>query len=91
MVGIVGEPGVGKSRLVLELRRAISSRPAVFLEGRCLSYGRSIPYLPVLDLLRADCGILETDASALSEPELRRRFESSDPWREANRGAPGPD
>jgi class 3 adenylate cyclase/tetratricopeptide (TPR) repeat protein len=61
VAGIVGEPGVGKSRLILEMRGGVASRSVTYLEGRCLSYGRSIPYLPVLDLLRAGCGILDAD------------------------------
>ncbi|HKZ06248.1 MAG TPA: AAA family ATPase, partial [Methylomirabilota bacterium] len=62
VVGVVGEPGTGKSRLGLELRRAVDEHGVTLLEGRCLSYGAAIPYLPVLDLLRAACGIADTDA-----------------------------
>ncbi len=61
VVGIVGESGVGKSRLFHEFRRSQGGRSMTFLEGRCLSYGSSIPYLPVLDILRQSCGIIETD------------------------------
>ena len=56
-VGIVGEPGVGKSRLLLELRQRLAGRPVTYLEGRCLSYGAAIPYVPVADLVRAACGL----------------------------------
>jgi class 3 adenylate cyclase/tetratricopeptide (TPR) repeat protein len=61
VVGIVGEPGVGKSRLVLELQHALAGRPALYLEGRCLSFGSAIPYLPVLDVVRALCRVAEAD------------------------------
>ena len=61
VVGVVGEPGTGKSRLALELRRAPAAQEVSILEGRCLSYGAAIPYVPVLDLLRAACGITEMD------------------------------
>ena len=60
-VGVVGEPGAGKSRLALELRRATAAHDVTMLEGRCLSYGAAIPYVPVLDLLRAACEIGEMD------------------------------
>ncbi|HSE95515.1 MAG TPA: AAA family ATPase, partial [Methylomirabilota bacterium] len=60
-VGIVGEPGVGKSRLLLELREILGGRGLTCLEGRCLSFGAATPYLPVLDLLRAGCGIRDAD------------------------------
>ena len=60
-VGLVGEPGIGKSRLLAEFRRQVADGRASWVEGRCLSYGTGIPYLLVLDLLRSTCGILETD------------------------------
>ena len=60
-VGLVGEPGIGKSRLLAEFRRQVADRRANWVEGRCLSYGTAIPYLLALDLLRSDCGIVETD------------------------------
>jgi ABC-type oligopeptide transport system substrate-binding subunit/class 3 adenylate cyclase len=69
---IVGEPGIGKSRLLDELRRELEetpapARPATWLEGRCVSYGESMPYWPFRDLLRSWLG------SSLDEPELRTR------------------
>jgi len=60
-VGIVGEPGIGKSRLLSEFRRQLASDRVTWIEGRCVSYGTAIPYLLLLDLLRSNCGILETD------------------------------
>jgi class 3 adenylate cyclase/tetratricopeptide (TPR) repeat protein len=54
-IGILGEPGMGKTRLLLEFRRRLEARSVTFLEGQCLSYGSGIPYLPVLDLVRANC------------------------------------
>lgn len=63
VVSIVGEPGMGKSRLVYEFTRAIGQQPdVVTLEGRCVSYGSLIPYLPLMDLLRAHCAVDDTDA-----------------------------
>ncbi len=53
VVGIVGEPGVGKSRLLFEFHQRLGGQRVTYLEGRCLSYGSTIPYLPVLDLLKA--------------------------------------
>jgi predicted ATPase len=60
-VGLVGEPGIGKSRLLAEFRRQVTDGRVTWVEGRCLSYGTAIPYLLALDLLRSACGILETD------------------------------
>jgi predicted ATPase len=55
---LVGEPGIGKSRLLAELRRVVSDpgdgqAPASWFEGRCVSYGRTLPYHLVLDLVRS--------------------------------------
>ncbi|HEV8310670.1 MAG TPA: sigma 54-interacting transcriptional regulator [Methylomirabilota bacterium] len=61
VVGIVGEPGIGKSRLLFESRQALAGHEVTYLEGRCVAYGSTIPYLPVLDILRASCGLAETD------------------------------
>jgi class 3 adenylate cyclase/tetratricopeptide (TPR) repeat protein len=61
VVGVVGEPGIGKSRLVAEFRRQLDEGRATWVEGRCLSYGTQIPYLLVLDLLRSNWGIGEAD------------------------------
>jgi class 3 adenylate cyclase/tetratricopeptide (TPR) repeat protein len=61
VVGLVGEPGIGKSRLLYEFRRSLGERRITYLEGRCLSYGSNIPYLPILDLIRANCGVQDGD------------------------------
>jgi DNA-binding winged helix-turn-helix (wHTH) protein/class 3 adenylate cyclase/tetratricopeptide (TPR) repeat protein len=57
VVTIVGEPGMGKSRLVHELARTPLAAVAALLEGRALSYGNSVPCLPLVDLVRARCGV----------------------------------
>ena len=52
VVTIVGEPGVGKSRLAAELVAA-AGEDAVVLEGRCLPYGDGITYWPLRELVNA--------------------------------------
>ncbi|HEU4997585.1 MAG TPA: ABC transporter substrate-binding protein [Lapillicoccus sp.] len=72
VVFLTGEPGIGKTRLLGELRAAFEDgspargRPR-WLEGRCVSYGESMPYWPLRDLLRSWLGVLA------DEPELRVR------------------
>jgi len=70
-VGIVGEPGMGKSRLLLELRRRIQARRFTFLEARCASYTSSVPYALLLDMLRNNCGILDTDTPEMVGQKVR--------------------
>src|SRR4030095_790677 len=61
VVGMVGEPGIGKSRLLCEFRQSLVGQRLLYLAGRCLSYGSTTPYLPVLEILRHTCGITESD------------------------------
>jgi predicted ATPase len=61
VVAIVGEAGIGKSRLLLEFRQSLADQRVTYLEGHCVSYGTTMPYLPLLDLVRDSCGILDTD------------------------------
>jgi class 3 adenylate cyclase/tetratricopeptide (TPR) repeat protein len=57
-VVVLGEPGVGKSRLLYEF---VSRLPAAAIsETSCASHGKSIAYHPVLDLLRRHVGITDT-------------------------------
>ncbi|HKZ08336.1 MAG TPA: AAA family ATPase [Methylomirabilota bacterium] len=70
-VGLIGDPGVGKSRLLLELRREIEARPVAWLEGHCVSYGRGVPYLPWIDVLRGRFGIDERAAPDVVADKLR--------------------
>jgi DNA-binding NarL/FixJ family response regulator len=50
---IVGEAGIGKSRLVAELKPYATTRGLAILQGRCFEPDRVLPYAPLLDLLRA--------------------------------------
>src|SRR5262249_19725217 len=60
VVFLVGEPGIGKSRLVYELRRNVEHQ-AGWTEGRCLAFGRAIAFHPLIDLMRRKCGIGDGD------------------------------
>ncbi len=62
VVLVSGEAGLGKSRLMLEFRRSIVDEPHKWLEGHCISYGKSIPYLPVADIVKRNFGVEEGDA-----------------------------
>jgi DNA-binding winged helix-turn-helix (wHTH) protein/predicted ATPase/class 3 adenylate cyclase len=72
MVGIVGAPGLGKSRLLREFRHRLRGRRLTYLRGRCLSYGQATPYLPVLTLLRHAWGITPADRSQGIATKVRR-------------------
>ncbi len=53
VVAVVGEPGVGKSRLFWEFTHSHRTHGWLLLESSSASYGKATPYLPVIDLLRA--------------------------------------
>jgi class 3 adenylate cyclase len=56
---VLGDPGLGKSRLLAELRASVeqTGNPVRWIEGRCLSYGEAMPYHLVLDLVRSLIGV----------------------------------
>jgi class 3 adenylate cyclase len=53
VVAVVGEPGVGKSRLLREFAQTCQGQHLLILEGRSLSYGKGTAWLPVIELLRS--------------------------------------
>jgi tetratricopeptide (TPR) repeat protein len=58
-VAVVGEPGVGKSRLFWEFTHSPHVAGWLVLEAGGVPYGKTTPYLPVIELLKAYCGIGE--------------------------------
>lgn len=63
VIALVGEPGIGKSRLAYEVIKSCSSEGWMALEGRALSYGSTTAFLPVASVLRALFGIQDTDST----------------------------
>jgi class 3 adenylate cyclase/tetratricopeptide (TPR) repeat protein len=61
VVALLGEPGVGKSRLVYEFLHSHSTQGWLRLESGSVSYGKATAYLPVCDLLKAYCQIEDRD------------------------------
>ena len=58
VLDIVGEAGVGKSRLIFEFRRHLGDQ-VTFLSGLCVPYGWNILFLPLIDLVKGALGIEE--------------------------------
>jgi hypothetical protein len=67
VVGVVAEPGVGKSRLCREFAERCRERGLQLTVGRGLAHGRRVPLLPVIEMLRAYFGI-----SADDDPQVAR-------------------
>jgi class 3 adenylate cyclase/tetratricopeptide (TPR) repeat protein len=72
LVTIVGEPGVGKTRLVQELRAIVDARPELvaWRQGRCLAYGDGISFWALGEVLKAQAGILASDNTAQAGSKL---------------------
>ncbi len=87
MVSILGEPGIGKSRLLAEFRtEAEASDPSpVWVEGRCLSIGQTLPYHLVLDLVRSIVGVGAGADQAEVQAALERTLRTAlgDEWLDA--------
>ncbi|HVD09349.1 MAG TPA: AAA family ATPase [Gaiellaceae bacterium] len=66
LVTLVGVPGIGKSRLVYELFKAIESEPDLVFwrQGRALPYGEGVTYWALAEMVKAHAGVLETDSLA---------------------------
>ena len=73
VLGVVGEAGVGKSRLILEFRNRIIQERNSWLEGQCLQYGGSILYKPILDILKYIFDIKENDREHIVRKKIKDR------------------
>jgi tetratricopeptide (TPR) repeat protein len=74
VVGIVGEAGVGKSRLLMEFHSLLSKDDYGYFEGRCLHYGGAMPYLPILDVLRSFIDVKEGEQEQIVRQKLKERI-----------------
>ena len=72
LVTIVGEPGVGKSRLAAELFAYVDAKPELirWRQGRCLPYGEGITFWALGEIVKAEAGILESDSSEVAATKL---------------------
>ena len=61
IVNVIGEAGIGKSRLIAELRSKEELKRVTLLEGRALSIGRNLSFNPIIEILKRIGGITEGD------------------------------
>jgi class 3 adenylate cyclase/tetratricopeptide (TPR) repeat protein len=74
IVLVSGQPGVGKSRLLYEFLRSLDDTATVGLETTCLPYGRSMPYHPILELLRRYLGLADRMSVASLSARIREQL-----------------
>jgi class 3 adenylate cyclase/tetratricopeptide (TPR) repeat protein len=71
LVSVIGQAGSGKSRLLYEFRRTLGSTDVTVLEARCHSWGTAVAYLPIVELVRAQCGADDTDTPETVATKVR--------------------
>ncbi len=74
LVTLVGEAGVGKSRLLREVEQRLLAHPSSpsFRTGRCLRYGSGTVFWALGEVLRAECGIVDSDSAEEAWEKLSR-------------------
>ncbi|HDQ70880.1 MAG TPA: tetratricopeptide repeat protein [Chloroflexi bacterium] len=77
IVSVTGEAGLGKSRLVAEMRQQTADSPVKWIEGRCLSYTESVSYHPFHEIVQALIGVQPDDSEAEAWNKLRALLETA--------------
>jgi class 3 adenylate cyclase len=74
LVTLVGEPGVGKSRLCAELFRYVDERVDLvrWRQGRCLPYGEGITFWALGEIVKSHAGIFESDSADVAAAKLEQ-------------------
>jgi adenylate cyclase len=78
-VGIVAEPGIGKSRLCHEFAERARAEGIEVFECQAQSHGREIPFMPVLQMLRSYFGIADGDPERIVREKIAGRALLLDP------------
>ena len=79
IVSVIGEAGLGKSRLVAEARRQVTDTALRWLEGRALSFTQAISYWPFQEIIKSAAGITEKDGEVESWAKLKACVERLSP------------
>ncbi|MFY1637360.1 ATP-binding protein [Solwaraspora sp. WMMB335] len=73
MLTVLGQAGIGKSRLVRELARhaeRMIDQPVTWRTGRCPPFGQNVTFAALADIVKAEAGILDTDLATVAEQRL---------------------
>jgi class 3 adenylate cyclase/tetratricopeptide (TPR) repeat protein len=76
IINIIGEAGIGKSRLVAELKKREALRRVALFEGRAISIGKNLSFHPIIDLLKQWAQIREDDGEAMALGKLETAVRS---------------
>ena len=70
IVNVIGEPGIGKSRLIEELTKRAVIKRVTLVKGRALAIGKNLSFHPIINILRSWAGIRKEDTQAESSQKL---------------------
>jgi len=76
VVALVGEPGVGKSRLAHEFSERCAAEGISVQRARALAHGREVPLLPVLEVMRSTLGVAEADDAAIARERIAQSLQA---------------
>jgi class 3 adenylate cyclase/tetratricopeptide (TPR) repeat protein len=74
VIGVVADPGLGKSRLCYEFVERCRARGLEVIEGHGVAHGKRIPLLPVLEMMRAYFGIEDADSDRAARDKIAGRL-----------------
>lgn len=76
IMSVVGDAGLGKSRLLAELKKQVTGWNLLWLEGKALSFSKAISYWPFLQIMKSCSGITEEDDESDAWEKLDRKVTS---------------
>jgi class 3 adenylate cyclase/tetratricopeptide (TPR) repeat protein len=81
LVTLVGVPGIGKSRLLYELRQIVDAQVELIAwrQGRSLPYGEGVSFWALAEIVKAQAGILDTDAAEQAQAKLAQMVDEAMP------------
>jgi class 3 adenylate cyclase/tetratricopeptide (TPR) repeat protein len=79
VANVIGEAGIGKSRLIAELKKSHIMNRVTLLEGRAISIGKNLSFHPIIDLLKQWAGIAEADSESTASDKLEKAIRAVHP------------
>jgi class 3 adenylate cyclase len=76
VVSVVGEAGLGKSRLIHEFKDRLAREGGRYLEGSCFAYGERVSYLPFIEVVKTFCGLEGLSQEADAKRQIDGRVAS---------------
>ncbi|MBI3801254.1 MAG: AAA family ATPase, partial [Deltaproteobacteria bacterium] len=78
VVSLIGEAGIGKSRLLEELKPVLHARGYLLIEGAAYPYGQTRAYLPLIEMLKRYCELSDQDSPDLYRERVRSKLTTVD-------------